>query len=218
MKGNGMYIELSHINKTYGRHQVLKDVSVSFARGQIHGIIGRNGSGKTQLFKTICGYVRPDSGLVMVNGRRIGKDAGYPDDMGLLIENPGFLGNYGGLFNLQMLAAMNTRLKKADLAQLMQRVGLGDALRVKVHQYSLGMKQRLGLAQALMNNPSLLILDEPFNGLDKSGVADLRGMLLSLKAEGKTILLASHNPYDIEILCDTIHEMDAGVLSSPQPG
>ncbi|NLE24590.1 MAG: ATP-binding cassette domain-containing protein [Clostridiaceae bacterium] len=205
-----MYIIVRDVNKTYGKHQVLNSISVGFLKGKIHGVVGRNGSGKTQLFKVICGYVIPDSGSVKVAGKIIGKDRDYPDSMGLLIENPGFLTNYTGLFNLQMLAAMNTKLKKDDLVNLMKEVGLADAINKKVRKYSLGMKQRLGIAQALMGNPELIILDEPFNGLDKTGVEDVRKMILSLKEKGKTIMLASHNPYDIEVLCDTIHEMDAG--------
>lgn len=206
-------IQVRQINKSYGRQQVLKDVSVTFDQGRIHGIVGRNGSGKTQLFKAICGYVLPDSGEVKVAGQRIGKDRRFPEGMGLLIESPGFLPGYSGLFNLQMLAAMNTRLSKQDLLSLLDQVGLKDAAHKKVGKYSLGMRQRLGLAQALMGSPRLLILDEPFNGLDKRGVEEVRSLLLGLKLEGVTILLASHNPDDIRLLCDTVHEMDAGVLS-----
>ena len=207
-----MYIQIKQVSKAYGRQQVLKNISVSFEQGRIHGLVGRNGSGKTQLFKAICGYVLPDSGEVWVQGKRIGKEADYPPSLGLLIEQPGFLPGYTGLFNLEMLAAMNTRLGRRELLACLELVGLTGAAKKKVSRYSLGMRQRLGLAQALMGNPNLLILDEPFNGLDKNGVEEIRTLLLSLKAEGRTILLASHNPYDIEALCDTVHEMDAGVI------
>jgi ABC-2 type transport system ATP-binding protein len=211
-------IQVLQINKSYGRQQVLKNVCVSFSQGLIHGIVGRNGSGKTQLFKVICGYVLPDSGEVQVAGQRIGKDRRFPEKMGLLIESPGFLPGYSSLFNLQMLAAMNTRLNKQNLLSLLHQAGLLDAAHKKVGKYSLGMRQRLGLAQALMGKPRLLILDEPFNGLDKRGVEEVRSLLLGLKQEGVTILLARHNPDDIRLLCDTVHEMDAGVLSTvPRP-
>jgi len=206
-------IEISRVNKFYGKQQVLKDVSVSFRPGLIHGLVGRNGSGKTQLFKVICGFVLPDSGEVRVEGRRIGRERRFPQSMGLLIESPGFLPGYSGLFNLQMLAAMNTRLSKSELLAILGQVGLGEAAHRKVGKYSLGMRQRLGLAQALMGRPRLLILDEPFNGLDKRGVEEVRGMLRGLKADGVTILLASHNPEDIRLLCDSVHEMDAGLIS-----
>ena len=205
-----MYIQVKGLSKTYGRQKVLNNIDVAFEQGKIHGLTGRNGSGKTQLFKAICGYVLPDAGEVWVQGKQIGKQADYPPSLGMLIEHPGFLPNYSGLFNLEMLAAMNTRLGKQELIACMVQVGLRDSANKKVSQYSLGMRQRLGLAQALMGNPDLLILDEPFNGLDKSGVEEIRALLLSLKKEGRTILLASHNPYDIEALCDTIHEMEAG--------
>ena len=213
-----MYIEIINISKAYGRQQVLKNITVSFEQEQIHGLVGRNGSGKTQLFKAICGYVLPDSGEVWVQGKRIGKQVDYPPSLGLLIEHPGFLPGYSGLFNLEMLAAMNTRLGRKDLLACLDQVGLRDAAGKKVSRYSLGMRQRLGLAQALMGSPDLLILDEPFNGLDKSGVEEIRALLLSLKAQGKTILLASHNSYDIEALCDTVHEMESGVIKEVQAG
>lgn len=186
-------------------------MSVTFEQGLIHGIIGRNGSGKTQLFKTIAGYVTPDSGQVTVWGKQIGKKCTHPKSLGILIETPGFLPNHTGLFNLQMLAAMNTSLTLAELRGVMAAVGLQDAENKKVSYYSLGMRQRLGIAQAIMGNPMLIILDEPFNGLDHVGVMEIRHLLLRFKEEGKTILLASHYAEDINLLCDTVHTMEAGV-------
>lgn len=210
----GDIVTVNHVNKSYAKQQVLKDVCVDFQEGKIHGLIGRNGSGKTQLIKVICGYVLPDSGDVVVQGKHIGHDADHPDDIGLLIESPGFLPGYSGLFNLQMLAAMNTKIKKEEIITVLSRVGLGDAVKKKVNQYSLGMRQRLGIAQAIMSNPQLLILDEPMNGLDNNGVKDMRQLLLTLKSQGKTIILASHFAQDIDKLCDTVSEMDRGVLTS----
>lgn len=210
----GDIVTVNHVNKSYAKQQVLKDVCVDFQEGKIHGLIGRNGSGKTQLIKVICGYVLPDSGDVVVQGKHIGHDVDHPDDIGLLIESPGFLPGYSGLFNLQMLAAMNTKIKKEEIITVLSRVGLGDAVKKKVNQYSLGMRQRLGIAQAIMSNPQLLILDEPMNGLDNNGVKDMRQLLLTLKSQGKTIILASHFAQDIDKLCDTVSEMDRGVLTS----
>lgn len=207
------YIQIQRISKTYGKQRVLSDVSASFERGRIHGLIGRNGSGKTQLFKVICGYVVPDSGEVFVGGKQIGKDLQYPASFGLLIDGMGFLPRYSGLFNLQSLAALNTRLGKKDMLHLLDKVGLSEAAYKKVGKYSLGMRQRLGIAQALIGSPEFLLLDEPFIGLDKSGVKDIHILLKSLREQGTTILLASHNPYDIETLCDTVHEMDAGRIN-----
>lgn len=207
---NQQAIQLSHISKSYRKHQVLKDVSVSFAPGQIHGMIGRNGSGKTQLFKVIAGYVAPDEGEVEVFGERIGRDVNHPSSVGVLIETPGFLPSVSGLFNLQMLAAINTRLRVRDLMDMLELVGLGNAANRKVGQYSLGMRQRLGIAQAMMGSPKLLILDEPFNGLDDAGVHEIRALLQRLRDEGTTILLSSHHAEDIAVLCDTVHRMEAG--------
>lgn len=205
-------IQLKNINKSYGRQQVLKDLCVNFAKGKIHGIIGRNGSGKTQMFKVIAGYVLPDSGEVLVDGQKIGVEVDYPKNLGMLIESPGFLPGYSGLFNLQMLAAMNTKLGKKELLEILKTVGLENAVHKKVGQYSMGMRQRLGIAQAIMDTPSILILDEPFNGLDNAGVKEIRALLLQLRDEGKTILLASHHAEDISSLCDTVHEMEGGVI------
>jgi len=207
------YIILDEISKSYGKFQVLKDVSATLEQGHIHGVIGRNGSGKTQLFKVIAGYVQPDHGTAAIGGKIVGRDISHPESMGLMIESPGFLPEYTGLFNLQLLAAINTKLGKLELLQVLRDVGLEEAAMKKAGRYSLGMRQRLGIAQAIMGNPSLLILDEPFNGLDKTGVLEIRKLLENLCAAGTTILLSSHYAEDIEALCDTVHEMDAGVIT-----
>ena len=205
-------IQVNHIFKTYGKSVVLQDVSAQFEKGKIHGIIGRNGSGKTQLFKIIAGYVAADQGEVIAFGKKVGKQVNHPEKMGILIEIPGFLPNYSGLFNLQMLAAMNTKLTRGELIETLDQVGLHDAIHKKVSRYSLGMRQRLGIAQAIMGDPELIILDEPFNGLDQIGVTEIRKLILQCKEAGKTILLSSHYAEDIELLCDTVHRMEAGVL------
>ena len=208
-----MSILLENVTKRYGEQTVLSNINVSFENGKIHGLVGRNGSGKTQLFKVICGYVIPESGNVWVDGKKIGKDVDFPSNIGVLIESPGFLMNYSGLFNLELLAAINTKLTRNEIKKVMGLVGLGDAIKKRVGAYSLGMRQRLGIAQAIMDDPQIIILDEPFNGLDNEGVYSIRKLLLDLKNRGKTIILASHNPYDIEALCDSVYEMDAGVIS-----
>lgn len=205
-------IVLEHVTKSYQRHQVLKDICVDFAPGCIHGIVGRNGSGKTQMFKTIAGYVLPDTGRVVVEGMAVGCNIDHPKRLGLLIEAPGFLPGYSGLFNLQMLAAMNTKLRRKNLLDVLHSVGLDGVEHKRVSQYSLGMRQRLGIAQAIMDAPSLIILDEPFNGLDNAGVKEVRQLLIRLRNEGKTILLSSHHAGDISALCDTVYEMEAGSI------
>ena len=205
-------IEVQNVVKRFRDQVVLKNVSISFEKGQIHGIVGRNGSGKTVLFKCICGLMHPEEGVIFVNGKRVGRDVDMPEDIGAIIEAPGFLPNYGGYKNLRFLANIRRKIGKEEILNVLKTVGLDPESRKHVGKYSLGMRQRLGIAQAIMEDPEILILDEPMNGLDNAGVQDIRALLLELKAQGKTILLASHNHEDIAALCDTVHEMDGGVL------
>lgn len=206
-------ISVEHVSLTIGTAQILRDVSARFEEGDIHGIVGRNGSGKTMLMKCICGFIRPDSGKILVDGKQMGRDVDFPPDLGLLIETPGFVPYYSGLKNLELLAAINRRVSKERLNACMEQIGLGDAKNKRVSKYSMGMRQRLGIAQAIMENPRLLILDEPLNGLDEQGVEDIRALLLELKSQGKTILLSSHNREDIDLLCDSVCKMAGGVLT-----
>ena len=206
-------IDVKNVNLTLGKTQILKDINVSFEQGKIHGLIGRNGSGKTMLMKCICGFIKPTSGEITVDGKRVGRDVDFPKNMGIIIETPGFIPYYSGYKNLKLLAGLNNRIGKKEIMQSMEQVGLDPKLKRHVRKYSLGMRQRLGLAQAIMENPDLLILDEPFNGLDKDGVKDMREYLLSYKEQGKTILICSHSAEDISVLCETVHEMDKGVIS-----
>ena len=205
-------ITVSNLNLTLQKNEILKNITVEFERGKIHGLIGRNGSGKTMLMKCVCGFVKPTSGEIIVDGKRIGKDCDFPKNTGIIIETPGFIPYYSGFKNLKLLADLNKKISRGDIRKTMEQVGLDPDLKRHVRKYSLGMRQRLGLAQAIMENPDLLILDEPMNGLDKDGVADMRKYLLDLKAQGKTILIASHSAEDIDILCDTVCEMDKGEL------
>lgn len=209
----GYCIVVEHVSKSFGEEQVLKDVSRSFARGRIHGIVGNNGSGKTVLMKCIVGFLRPDSGAVLVEGRRVGRDMDFPGDLGIIIETPGFLPNRTGVKNLQLLADLQKKIRLPEIRESIRRVGLDPDMKKPVGKYSLGMRQRLGIAQAIMEDPQILILDEPFNGLDKAAAGNMRKLLLELKEEGKTILLASHNQADIDQLCDTVCEMDAGIMT-----
>ena len=206
-------IRVEGVYKRFGTDTVLKDVSRSFERGRIHGIVGNNGSGKTVLMKCICGFLIPDGGSITVNGERVGVDVDFPRDMGLIIETPGFLPNVTGLKNLEILASLNKKIGLREIAASMRAVSLDPSMNKPVGKYSLGMRQRLGIAQAIMEDPTLLILDEPLNGLDKHGVREMRQLIKGLKEQGKTILLASHNQGDIDELCDTVCEMDAGVMT-----
>ncbi len=206
-------IEIKNVCLTIGKTEILKNISADFEKGKIHGLIGRNGSGKTMLMKCICGFVRPTSGEILVDGKQVGKDMDFPKSVGIIIETPGFIPYYSGYKNLKLLADLNKKIGRAEIENAMQEVGLDPHLKRQVRKYSLGMRQRLGLAQAIMENPDLLILDEPMNGLDKDGVSDMRKYLLNLKKQGKTIIIASHSAEDIDVLCDTVAEMDKGLLT-----
>ena len=205
-------IKVENVTKKFKENTVLNNVSINFEKGKIHGLIGRNGSGKTVLMKCICGFIPVTSGSITVRNKVISKK-NVPENIGLIIETPGFLPNYSGYRNLKFLADISGKANKNAIIRSIESVGLDPHSKKHVGKYSLGMRQRLGLAQAIMEDPDLLILDEPMNGLDKDGVKDMRDYLLKLKEQGKTMLIASHSAEDIEILCDTVCEMDKGVLT-----
>ncbi len=206
-------IKVDKVIKKFGSDIVLGNVSIEFEKGKIYGIVGRNGSGKTVLFKIIIGFLKPTSGRVIVGGKEIGKDTDFAENIGIIIETPGFLSSYSGYKNLEYLASIKNIIGKKEIKESMKRVGLDPDSKKKVGKYSLGMRQRLGIAQTIMENPDILILDEPMNGLDNQGVEDVREILLNLKDEGKSVILASHNKEDIEALCDEVYEMDHGKLT-----
>jgi ABC-2 type transport system ATP-binding protein len=205
-------IDIHNVTKKFKDTLVLDQISLSMEKNKIYGLIGRNGSGKTMLLKCICGFVIPTTGTIKVNNQLIGKDCDVPENVGIIIEAPGFLPNYDGFTNLKFLAAINNKISKDQILSAIEKVGLDPKSKKHVGKYSLGMRQRLGLAQALMEDPDILILDEPMNGLDNRGVEDIRKLLLELRGRGKTIILASHSKEDIEILCDTVYELDRGVI------
>ncbi len=205
-------IECEHVSLTIGKTRILQDIHISFEKGRIHGIVGRNGSGKTMLMKCICGFIRPDTGSIIVSGKKLSRSYDFPKDVGFIIETPGFIPYYSGLKNLKILADIQQRADVERIRQVMEQLGLNPNLNRHVKKYSLGMRQRLGLAQAIMEDPDILVLDEPMNGLDKEGVKEMRQYLADFRDQGKTILLASHSMEDIELLCDTIAEMDRGRL------
>lgn len=205
-------ITVKDVSLKIKKDMILKDITAEFTDGKIHGIIGRNGSGKTMLMKCICGFIKPTEGEITVSGKRIGTDCDFPESIGVIIETPEFIPYYSGFKNLKLLADIRHKITDDDIRRSMELVGLDPKLKKSVKKYSLGMRQRLGLAQAVMENPDLLILDEPMNGLDKDGVGDMRRYLLNLKEQGKTILIASHSAEDIDVLCDTVVEMDKGKM------
>lgn len=205
-------IEVINIRKTFFGRKVLDNVSISVQRGSICGLVGRNGCGKTVLMKCICGFIVPEMGQINLFGKKVSRKKMPTDNIGIIIENPGFMEDETAMENLQYLAKLNNRIGKKQVEEAIIRVGLDPKEKKKVKNYSLGMRQRLAIAQAIMEEQDVIILDEPMNGLDIEGVKQVRQLLLELKNEGKTILLASHNSEDIRHLCDKVYRMDAGKI------
>ena len=207
------YIELRKVSKSFGHRRILREVSLSVERGKTVGLVGANGSGKSVLFKILCGFEKPDKGDGYVRGRQLGKNGrDFPDNMGVFINSPGFIGIYSGFQNLKFLADIQGRIGEEEIAEAMDKVGLDPSDKTKVAHYSLGMKQKLGLAQAIMEVQDILILDEPFNALDYKTYEDVRTIIRMLKAEGKTIFLTSHRYKDIDQLCDQVYSIEDGRL------
>ncbi|AHN21739.1 ABC transporter ATP-binding protein [Lysinibacillus varians] len=210
-------LEIHNLHKNIKGRQLLKNITLVIDKPGIYGIVGRNGSGKSLLFKTIAGLYVPSGGTVKVFNDIIGT-GNFPKSFGALLDTPGFLTQYSGFQNLKILASIQNKISDQDIKNVLTLVGLDYNDKGPVRKYSLGMRQRLGIAQAIMENPKLLLLDEPMNGLDQSGVAEMRDMILNFRKQDITILLASHNPEDIALLCDEVYKMDGGELvyhSSP---
>lgn len=225
-------ILIHNLSKVYGQNTVLKNISMRFDEGKIYGLIGTNGCGKTTLMRCICGFSQPTSGYIVVNGCLIGgrsalrrnpelakADAGiisrvsdFAPNTGVIIETPGFLPHETGLQNLMLLAAMSGRADRLRTRRAMIELGLDPDEKKPVWKYSLGQRQRLGFAQAFMEDPDVLILDEPFNAMDKASMEEVHDLLQRFKAQDKTVLLASHSTEDIARACDVIYEMEDGGL------
>ena len=206
-------ITIRGLNKDYGRFRALDGLDLDLDGGRIVGLLGENGCGKTTLMRCICGFTKPSEGRVTVLGKVIGKDMDFAPSTGIIIENSGFLNHYSARQNLALLADISGKADKQRIDEVIRLVGLDPDSKKHVGKYSLGMTQRLAIAQAIMEDPDILILDEPFNGLDKQGQADIHELLQSLKAQGKTILLASHSAGDISRACDMIFEFLHGKIT-----
>lgn len=211
MNKQEIVVNISNITKEYNGTKVLDNVSLKVEKGEACGIIGRNGSGKSMLFKAICGLINIKDGEIITFGKQI-KNGSFPDDLGIIIEHPDFLPQYTGFKNLKILASIKNIISDDKIKEAISMVGLDPENKLSVKKYSLGMKQRLAIAQAIMENPKLLVLDEPMNGLDSQGVKDIRKLLLDLKSKGITILIASHIKEDIDEICDSIYMMENGHL------
>jgi len=217
MRNQNTLIELENVSKTFGHRQVLHHIDLRLESGKIYGLIGHNGAGKSVMLKCICGFYRCSGGCVRVNGKELGKDQDVLPDAGIIIDEPGFLHYWDGYHNLEFLYTIRNRRNKKYICEVLEKVGLSAQNKGKVGKYSLGMKQRLAIAQAIMEDPQILILDEPMNGLDHTGIDEMRRLFLDMKEQGKLIILASHNKEDIEMLCDEVYEMENGSLSRLAP-
>lgn len=205
-------IEMNQVGKKFKDTWVLQDITLSFDSGKIYGLVGRNGSGKTMIMKLISGMTVPTTGTITVEGKRLGTDIDIPDSLGAIIEVPGFLGDMSGWRNLKYLASLRNAIDDEAIRRAMRLVGLDPNDKKRVGKYSLGMRQRLGIAQAIMEKPHILLLDEPMNGLDNQGVEDVRQLLRQFREQGMTIVLASHHREDIDALCDEVYMLNEGKL------
>ena len=210
-------IEAHHLSRQFGQKVILKDVSFQLEAGRIHGLVGDNGSGKSVLLKCLCGILPCDSGKVMIQGREIKPGKGTPPVMGIVIEHPGFLGSMSGWGNLKYLAGIRGIATDEKIKEVLACVGLADDAGKQVRKYSLGMRQKLAIAQAIMEDPDVFIMDEPFNGLDKASVGAMRQLFSTLRARGKTFLLVSHHASDIDGLCDDVYEIEHGSVALHTP-
>lgn len=207
-----MYLQMKHVSKIIKGNVILDDINLEFDRGNIYGIRGKNGSGKTMLMKAMCGLIRPTSGKVIVKGSQLGLERDFPESVGVLIETPGFLNGYAAFDNLKLLAMIQNKISDEKIAEVLEKTGLGDVGKKKYKNYSLGMKQKLGIAAAIMEDPELILLDEPTNALDQKSVEDLRQILCEKKEAGALIVVASHDKQELDFLSDKIYVMENGKL------
>ena len=207
-----MYLKLNHVTKVIKGNPLLDGIDLELEKGKIYGLQGKNGSGKTLLLKAMCGLLIPTEGTVEVNGEVLGKDMDFPKDVGVLIENPGFIAGYTAFKNLKVLADIQKKISDEEIRKILEEVGLGDCGKKKYRNFSLGMKQKLGIAAALMENPELILLDEPTNALDEKSVRDLRDILEKRREKGALIVVASHDKEELEILSDQIFVIEKGKI------
>ncbi len=206
-------LEIRNLSKKFKSNQVLNNINISLEFGKIYGFVGGNGSGKSVFFKTICGFLKADKGEILIDGKTLGKEIDFLPNLGVLIEKPAFIENYNQFQNLKYLASIKNEISDEDINDILKKVGLELSNKEKVKNFSLGMRQRLGIAQAIMENQKIIILDEPFNGLDKQARQDIKKVIYELKSPDRIILLTSHIENDIEDLSDHIYEFNQGFVN-----
>lgn len=205
-------IKIDKLNKSIKGAVILNDISMTMTSGKIYGFKGKNGSGKTMLMRAICGLIIADSGTVSIDGRILHRDIQFPKSIGVLIENPSFLPQYTGTKNLKLLASLSSNISDEDIKKALQRVGLDPEDKRTFRKYSLGMKQKLGIANAIMGEPDIIILDEPINALDEESAHNIKKVLLEIRDRDKLIIIACHDKEELEFLSDIIYEIKDGCL------
>lgn len=205
-------IRVEHYCKTIKKVTILDDVTITFESGKVYGLKGKNGSGKTMLMRAISGLILPTSGAVYINDQQLGKEISFPPSIGMLLENPAFVNNYTGFKNLKVLASIQNRIDDDKIREAIEKVGLDSDDKRTFKKYSLGMKQRLGIAAAIMEEPDIVILDEPINALDEAGAMLIRDILSELKQKGSLIIIACHDTEELEFLSDEIYEIYEGKI------
>lgn len=208
-----MTIEVKNVTKVLRKITVLEDVNLTLESGTIYGLRGVNGSGKTMLMRLLAGLIRPTRGMVLIDGRQLGKELSFPPDMGMLIENPAFLDGYTAAQNLRLLAGIRKKVEEERIQEVLKQVGLGHEDKRRYRQFSLGMKQRLGIAGAVLEHPALLLIDEPTNALDTDGVEMVQKLLLEEKERGALIVLACHDFTVLQSLSDVLYLVKEGQVS-----
>lgn len=209
-----MEIKVKNLSKKLSNNIVLDDINIDLCSGKIYGFVGKNGSGKTMLMRAICGLILPTSGCVEIDGKVIGKDISFPESIGALIENPGFISSYSGFKNLKTLAQIKNEISDDDIISILEQVGLDPYNKKSFRKYSLGMKQKLGIAGAMMENPKLLILDEPFNGLDEESVDKVRQLIMERRGKDSLTIISCHDSDEIDKICDEIITIKLGKIVS----
>ncbi len=211
-----MYLEIKNVTKIINKNVILDHINLSMERGKIYGLRGKNGSGKTMLLRAICGLIRLNEGQVVIDGKPLGKRQEFPPSVGALIENPGFIENYSGYRNLVDLASIQKKIGTEEIIHILEVVGLDPMDKKKVKNYSLGMRQKLGIAATIMESPDLVILDEPTNALDEESVRKLHDILLQEKVRNALVIVASHDSDELDSLCDEIIIVDGGHIKKEQ--
>lgn len=206
-------IDIKNVTKIIHKHTVIQDISASMQSGKIYGFQGINGSGKTMLMRLVSGLIRPGRGSVEMNGKILGKDITFPESIGLFLENPAFLGGYSGFQNLKMLASIQKRVSDTQICDVLSSVGLDPQDNKKYRKYSLGMKQRLGIAAAIVEEPEIVILDEPSNSLDTDGIELLKTILIRQRERGALVIISCHDLSILQAMSDEIFLLESGRIT-----